>query len=273
MEFTNNPTNDAEMALSAYRSGMKRTRIPTGLAELDEVLGGGFVPSFVLLHGKPSVGKTTFARQLAYQMSEKDKVTYGSYTHDVNDLVCKALSMYSYIQNPLMAMTADEFASKKGWDNIPQEKADFIKAVYDRFEYDSASKNMTTLDMSHCNDIHPCSLSHRGEPRFHDGICFSDGEVYNYAKTLSISIVTDGVMDSASWKKYASLASYIISLKSVGVYPWKFHTDEKGHQIADKFYPVIEARVEKNCYGASGGTVPFVFINEFSVFVPFDAKP
>lgn len=114
MEFTSNPTNDAEMALSAYRSNMKRTRIPTGLAELDEVLGGGFVPSFVLLHGKPSVGKTTFARQLAYQMAEKDKVTYGSYTHDVNDLVCKALSMYSYIQNPLMAMTADEFASKNG---------------------------------------------------------------------------------------------------------------------------------------------------------------
>lgn len=272
MEFTNNPTNDAEMALSAYRSDMKRTRIPTGLAELDEVLGGGFVPSFVLLHGKPSVGKTTFARQLAYQMAEKDKVVYGSYTHDVNDLVCKALSMYSYIQNPLMAMTADEFASQKGWDNIPQEKADFIKAVYDRFEYDAASKNMTTLDMSHCNDIHPCSLLYRDELRFHDGICFSDGEVYDKGKSLSVSVMTDGVMDSVSWKKYENLASYVISLKSIGAYTWKSHTDEKGNQIADKIYPVIEARVEKNRHGTPGA-VRFLFINEFSVFVPFDAKP
>ena len=74
-------------------------------------------------------------------------------------------------------------------------------------------------------------------------------------------------------RKYASLASYIISLKSVGAYTWESHTDEKGNQIADKIYPVIEARVEKNRYGASGGAVRFVFINEFSVFVPFDVKP
>lgn len=52
--------------------------------------------------------------------------------------------------------------------------------------------------MPYYNDIHSCSLSYRGEPRFHDGICFSDGEVYNHVKPLSVSIVTDGVVDSAS---------------------------------------------------------------------------
>ena len=114
--------NDSEMAISAYRSDEKRTRIPTGFAELDQVLGGGFVPSSVLIHGKSSIGKTTFARQLAYQMAQENKVAYVSSSHDVYDLVCKALSMYSYIQNPLMAMTADEFASKKRMGQPPAGK-------------------------------------------------------------------------------------------------------------------------------------------------------
>lgn len=270
--------NDSEMAISAYRSDEKRTRIPTGFAELDQVLGGGFVPSSVLIHGKSSIGKTTFARQLAYQMAQENKVVYVSSFHDVYDLVCKALSMYSYIQNPLMAMTADEFASKKNWDNLSQEKAGFIKTVYDRFKYDAASKNMTTLNDvfdigNFASNVHPHPSSQR-EPVFGSNICFFDGRIHeNMTNGLSVSVITDGVMDSLSWKKNVSLASYVIALKSIGTYTWKSHTDENGNQIADKIYPIIKAVVEQNRYGASGGTVRFLFINEFSVFVPFDAKP
>jgi DNA repair protein RadA/Sms len=41
-------------------------RVPTGIAELDRVLGGGLVPgSVVLLGGEPGVGKSTLALQLA----------------------------------------------------------------------------------------------------------------------------------------------------------------------------------------------------------------
>ncbi|MCP4038020.1 MAG: DNA repair protein RadA [bacterium] len=41
-------------------------RVPSGLGELDRVLGGGFVPgSVVLLGGEPGVGKSTLALQLA----------------------------------------------------------------------------------------------------------------------------------------------------------------------------------------------------------------
>ena len=46
--------------------GAKEPRIPTGMAEVDRVLGGGFVPgSVVLLGGEPGVGKSTLALQLA----------------------------------------------------------------------------------------------------------------------------------------------------------------------------------------------------------------
>jgi len=41
-------------------------RMPSGISELDRVLGGGFVPgSVVLLGGEPGVGKSTLALQLA----------------------------------------------------------------------------------------------------------------------------------------------------------------------------------------------------------------
>jgi len=44
-------------------------RLPTGISELDRVLGGGLVPgSVVLLGGEPGIGKSTLALQLAAQL-------------------------------------------------------------------------------------------------------------------------------------------------------------------------------------------------------------
>jgi len=46
--------------------------IPTGLPELDRVLGGGLVPgSVVLLGGEPGIGKSTLALQLAQRLGER----------------------------------------------------------------------------------------------------------------------------------------------------------------------------------------------------------
>ena len=47
-------------------SGLNVSRLKTGIAELDRVLGGGVVPgSLVLLGGEPGVGKSTLALQIA----------------------------------------------------------------------------------------------------------------------------------------------------------------------------------------------------------------
>ena len=44
-------------------------RIPSGISELDRVLGGGLVPgSVILLGGEPGIGKSTLALQLAAQL-------------------------------------------------------------------------------------------------------------------------------------------------------------------------------------------------------------
>src|ERR671925_2200974 len=47
------------------------SRIPTGIGELDRVLGGGFVPgSAVLLAGDPGIGKSTLTLQAAHRFGQ-----------------------------------------------------------------------------------------------------------------------------------------------------------------------------------------------------------
>jgi DNA repair protein RadA/Sms len=48
-------------------------RIPTGIGELDRVLGGGLVPgAVVLLGGEPGIGKSTLALQLAASLTQRN---------------------------------------------------------------------------------------------------------------------------------------------------------------------------------------------------------
>jgi DNA repair protein RadA/Sms len=61
----------ADVALDAARSR------PTGVSELDRVLGGGLVPgAVVLLAGEPGVGKSTLLLEVAAQMSRTGRVLY-----------------------------------------------------------------------------------------------------------------------------------------------------------------------------------------------------
>ncbi len=49
-------------------------RLPTGLSELDRVLGGGIVPgSVVMLGGDPGIGKSTLLLQMAGSLSQRER--------------------------------------------------------------------------------------------------------------------------------------------------------------------------------------------------------
>lgn len=57
----------------------KLTRIPSGIQEFDNVLGGGIVPaSLVLIGGDPGIGKSTLLTQIAAYLSKTEKVLYAS---------------------------------------------------------------------------------------------------------------------------------------------------------------------------------------------------
>src|SRR5687768_10417205 len=52
--------------LSQITQGRNQNRLKTGIAEVDQVVGGGIVPgSVLLLAGEPGIGKSTLLLQLA----------------------------------------------------------------------------------------------------------------------------------------------------------------------------------------------------------------
>ena len=51
----------------------KEERIPTGIGELDRVLGGGIVPgSLTLVGGDPGIGRSTLLLQVCRMLSQQD---------------------------------------------------------------------------------------------------------------------------------------------------------------------------------------------------------
>ncbi|MFN7633340.1 MAG: ATPase domain-containing protein, partial [Acetobacteraceae bacterium] len=69
-------------------------RIPTGIAELDRVLGGGFVPgSVVLVGGDPGIGKSTIMLQAAARVSEQRRTFYVSGEEAIEQVRLRALRL------------------------------------------------------------------------------------------------------------------------------------------------------------------------------------
>lgn len=63
--------------IDAVHIGVMGTRLPTGFAQLDEVLGGGLMPGGVtLLAGQPGIGKSTLLLQLVLAIGTDEPVLY-----------------------------------------------------------------------------------------------------------------------------------------------------------------------------------------------------
>ena len=73
------PSHAAAPEKLADVNAAKLPRLPTGLSEVDQVLGGGIVPgSIMLLSGDPGIGKSTLVLQIAAQLSAGHQVLYVS---------------------------------------------------------------------------------------------------------------------------------------------------------------------------------------------------
>ena len=70
------------------------TRFPSGMEELDRVLGGGVVEgSFVLVGGEPGVGKSTLLMQICANISRNKRVLYVSGEESLRQLKLRALRL------------------------------------------------------------------------------------------------------------------------------------------------------------------------------------
>jgi DNA repair protein RadA/Sms len=79
-------TSDVTKALST-----RTNRIKSGMAQVDEVLGGGFVAgSVVLVAGQPGIGKSTLLLQLAHNTSKDNKVLYISGEESAQQIAMRA---------------------------------------------------------------------------------------------------------------------------------------------------------------------------------------
>ncbi|MBR1868224.1 MAG: DNA repair protein RadA [Clostridia bacterium] len=109
----------------------KLTRINSGIPELDGVLGGGIVPSsLVLIGGDPGIGKSTIMTQVACSLSQKYKVLYASAEESCAQVKMRC-SRLAVNADDLMLMNETELDSiieeAKNYDFLI---VDSIQAVY-----------------------------------------------------------------------------------------------------------------------------------------------
>lgn len=89
-------------------------RIHAGVASVDDVLGGGFVPgSVTLLAGQPGIGKSTILLQIAYEAAKTTKVLYVSGEESVHQVGLRAKRLGANHENLLIASStsADDIAT------------------------------------------------------------------------------------------------------------------------------------------------------------------
>lgn len=104
------------------------TRVPTGFAEFDRVLGGGIVPgSVILMAGEPGIGKSTLLLEAAGKVAGSDgagaKVLYVSGEESQAQVRMRAIRVGAVKESLLLASTTD-LATVLGL--IEQEKPDLV---------------------------------------------------------------------------------------------------------------------------------------------------
>ena len=81
--------------LAEIRSTEEKSRILTGISELDRVLGGGLVKGSVLLvGGEPGIGKSTLLLQICQKLGEDEKVLYVSGEESAAQLQMRARRLH-----------------------------------------------------------------------------------------------------------------------------------------------------------------------------------
>lgn len=114
--------------------------VPTGFSELDRELEGGLHPGLYVLGALSSMGKTSFALQLADQIAQgENDVLYFSLEMAASELIAKSLSRLTYlncngIQSNAKTATGILMANRySGYSDIEKELIEAAGRVYGDF--------------------------------------------------------------------------------------------------------------------------------------------
>lgn len=133
-----NTTDTLQDYLSYIQDDTQVKKIRTGFDKLDNLLNGGLPNGLITLGAIPSLGKTTFALQVADNMDnmENTKVLFFSLEMTKFDIISKSLSRISYLADELGNYTFDDLLSN-------DEKVDYEVLLSN---YEPIANNLYTID-------------------------------------------------------------------------------------------------------------------------------
>lgn len=130
--------------------GTRTPRLSSGMAEVDEVLGGGFVAGSVnLVAGQPGIGKSTLLLQIANEASKKHKVLYISGEESEQQIAMRAERLKAQNKDLQLAVStiANDIASTISAGNYELVVVDSIQTVTVN-EVSSAAGNVSQITNS-----------------------------------------------------------------------------------------------------------------------------
>lgn len=103
---------------------IESSRLKTGSAEFDRVLGGGIVPaSLILIGGDPGIGKSTLILQISAKIAESGRVLYVSGEESVTQIKLRAQRLGAVNSNVFMV---SETSFERIESVINRDKPDFL---------------------------------------------------------------------------------------------------------------------------------------------------
>ena len=101
-------TSLTALKLKSVSTTEEKSRIVTGIGELDRVLGGGIVlGSMTLIGGEPGIGKSTILLQLCGEVSQGRSVLYVTGEESVRQIKLRAVRLNVPQENILLAAESD----------------------------------------------------------------------------------------------------------------------------------------------------------------------
>ncbi|MBU0671472.1 MAG: DNA repair protein RadA [Candidatus Margulisbacteria bacterium] len=128
----------------------KEQRMPTGIVEVDRVLGGGVVGgSVVLVSGEPGIGKSTMMLQAAEALSKQSVVLYVSGEESAKQIRLRAERLGTLSKNLMLLPETNIFAIETAIQNV-KPKFVVVDSIQTMFREDITSAPGSVAQVREC---------------------------------------------------------------------------------------------------------------------------